>query len=235
MSYCVNCGVKLADSEKACPLCETEVHNPKQPWTEPAQRPYSSKVDTLVERVDRKFGVWLASLFLLIPAIITLITDLMTSFSISWSAYVIGACALIYVIVLFPLLFKKPKPYLYLLLDVVCVLIYLLLIDYFTGGVPWFLPLAMPITLIAAAFVTLALFVLRLKDYPNLYKASALLSSVGILCVALNLVLNAYHGLRILPDWSLFALSPCIVLSIMMVFTERHKTFKDKIRRRLFY
>ena len=28
MSYCVNCGVKLAKSEKKCPLCNTKVINP---------------------------------------------------------------------------------------------------------------------------------------------------------------------------------------------------------------
>ena len=32
MSYCVNCGVELADSERRCPLCHTEVHNPRQPY-----------------------------------------------------------------------------------------------------------------------------------------------------------------------------------------------------------
>ena len=28
MSYCVNCGVELEKSEKACPLCGIEVKNP---------------------------------------------------------------------------------------------------------------------------------------------------------------------------------------------------------------
>ena len=28
MSYCVNCGVKLKQSEKVCPLCNTMVINP---------------------------------------------------------------------------------------------------------------------------------------------------------------------------------------------------------------
>ena len=26
--YCVNCGVRLADTEKKCPLCETAVYHP---------------------------------------------------------------------------------------------------------------------------------------------------------------------------------------------------------------
>ena len=30
MSYCVNCGVKLKNSEKKCPLCNTKVINPNK-------------------------------------------------------------------------------------------------------------------------------------------------------------------------------------------------------------
>lgn len=235
MSYCVNCGVELADSEKVCPLCDVEVQNPKKPWTNPPNRPYPKRLDTIVEQVDRKFGVWLASLFLLIPAVVTLISDLMTSLSISWSAYVIGACAIAYIVILLPLLFKKSRPYLFIALDTLSILLYLMLIDFFTGGSSWFMTLALPVTLIAAAFATLTVFMLRLKDYPNLYKAAAILSSVGILCVALELVLNAHHGTPVRPSWSLFTLAPCVVLSVMMIYTERHKTLKDKIRRRLFY
>ena len=29
--YCVNCGVKLSDTEKRCPLCQTAVYHPDLP------------------------------------------------------------------------------------------------------------------------------------------------------------------------------------------------------------
>ena len=32
--YCVNCGVKLADSQKVCPLCDTVVFHPDFPRQE---------------------------------------------------------------------------------------------------------------------------------------------------------------------------------------------------------
>ena len=43
MSYCVNCGVELAPSEKNCPLCGTPVINPPQTGI--------LGVDCIVERV----------------------------------------------------------------------------------------------------------------------------------------------------------------------------------------
>ena len=39
MSYCVNCGVELAASERRCPLCGVEVINPREPFDENGERP----------------------------------------------------------------------------------------------------------------------------------------------------------------------------------------------------
>ena len=54
MSYCVNCGVKLAPSEKKCPLCGVPVVNPRDPWVEPSHRPYPKQVERVMHRIDRR-------------------------------------------------------------------------------------------------------------------------------------------------------------------------------------
>ena len=86
MSYCVNCGVKLSDSEKQCPLCHTKVINPND--LNPTYHPvYSEKVD-----VRKKINVkYLTSMFVLIFLCIGLIclsTDLIINKGvISWSVF----------------------------------------------------------------------------------------------------------------------------------------------------
>ena len=40
MSYCVHCGVELADSEKRCPLCHTRVVDPASPDAGQGRPPY---------------------------------------------------------------------------------------------------------------------------------------------------------------------------------------------------
>ena len=64
MSYCVNCGVELEKSEKCCPLCGVEVHNPLDPYDPQAPRPYPQRVERLIRRKDRRYFLLLASLFL---------------------------------------------------------------------------------------------------------------------------------------------------------------------------
>ena len=53
MSYCVNCGVELADSERRCPLCHTEVHNPRQPYDRKIPKPFPNRLD-LFEPEDNR-------------------------------------------------------------------------------------------------------------------------------------------------------------------------------------
>ncbi|MEG1385319.1 MAG: hypothetical protein RSD08_08485, partial [Oscillospiraceae bacterium] len=76
MSYCVNCGVELAESEKRCPLCNTEVINPSKPEHRVREYPYPKRVETLSRQIDKRFLVWIAGMIMLIPTIVTLFCDL---------------------------------------------------------------------------------------------------------------------------------------------------------------
>ena len=87
MSYCVNCGVELADSEKRCPLCDTEVINPRKPWREPEDFPYPRHLEPVRERANRVFFASVASLILCVPAAVTLLVliyQYLASLGVSW-------------------------------------------------------------------------------------------------------------------------------------------------------
>ena len=62
--YCINCGVKLADSEKVCPLCETKVYHPELPvrFTQP---PFPA-VNTQRERISRKGSAFILSIIFIL-------------------------------------------------------------------------------------------------------------------------------------------------------------------------
>ena len=234
MSYCVNCGVELEASEKSCPLCSVVVNNPEKPWTEPQSRPYPTRVDKIMQQVNRNYGVGLASLILLIPSITTLIIDLLTIGSVTWSVYVIGSCFLAYVLILFPLLFQKPKIYLFIGLDAAALLAFLALIDGLNGFL-WFATLAMPIVMVSTAITFVTALVIRRKNCPALSKAAWILISLSVFLVALEIIINANIMPRLLPQWSFYAAAPCIIISVILFYTEYHKELKEKIRRRLFY
>jgi len=92
MSYCVNCGVKLAKSENKCPLCNTKVVNPNKlkDEYEPA---YSNKIEEF-KTINYKFIAKLTILVLLILTLVTVSCDLIITQTVSWSIYVV--CAILY-------------------------------------------------------------------------------------------------------------------------------------------
>ncbi len=234
MSYCVNCGVELADSEKHCPLCQTDVINPNAPWQEPAERPYSRHVDTMLRRIDRRYFAALTALLLSIPCIITVLLDILTGGGLTWAAYVIGAVAVIYVVVLLPFFFRKYHAVIFLGADCAAVLLYLLFIETMNGG-SWFMPLGLPLT-VSASVCMLALALLFTKRKLSvIIKTGALLIAVGVFVVAAEVFisLDTYHAVQF--AWSFYALIPCAVLGAAAFVLEHRQNFKERVRRRLFY
>ena len=53
MSYCVNCGVELDPTARACPLCHTPVVNPNQPVDTALPPPFPSRREE-VQPVSKK-------------------------------------------------------------------------------------------------------------------------------------------------------------------------------------
>ena len=231
MSYCVNCGVELADSEKKCPLCGVPVINPLKPYTEPELKPYPDRIEEVMKTIDLRFGVWLATLVLLIPCAVTLICNLSVNHTVSWSLYVIGACACIFVSVLLPLLLKSLKPYYFVLFNGIATSLYLLLICYLSGG-SWFLPLALPITAFACLISLLGVFVIRRK-LPLLNKIALILLGIGVFCVLIECTLIFYLRLEPILVWSVYVVIVLCIFSVGLSVLQKRQDWKEQIRRKL--
>ncbi|MEF9895816.1 MAG: zinc ribbon domain-containing protein, partial [Clostridia bacterium] len=182
MAYCVECGVELAPSEKACPLCGTPVSHPSVPWREPDSYPYPKNVEELSRRINIRYGAHLATILLLIPIAVTLLVDLMEDGQMTWSSYVLGAGLCLFCIVLLPFYVKQAKPYLFLLIDILAVGLYLLLI-----GLP-----SVPMALAGAAqlpsSVSPDLYVLALPQQRG-HHLLALLAYLGSLSAATGMMI----------------------------------------------
>jgi hypothetical protein len=226
--------VELADSEKRCPLCHVEVVNPKAAWKEPMERPYSRHMDTILEKIDRSYFATLAGLLMIIPCIITVLLDIISGGGLTWSAYVVGALALIYIFVLLPFFFKKYHTVIFLGVDCAAALLYLLFIERTNGG-HWFIGLGMPLTVAASICMLAPTLLFTKKRCSILVKTGAILIAIGlfVVCAEIVISMDAYGAVRF--AWSLYALIPCAVLGVAALVLERRQKLKENIRRRLFY
>ena len=142
--YCVKCGVELADSEKKCPLCGTPVFHPDIPrnLSEP---PFPPDKRIRPEDVNRSGILFVLTIAALLPALLCLLCDWRINGTLVWSGYAAGAIGLLYIVILLPMWFRHPNPVIFVPVDFIAVGLYLLYINFATGG-HWFLSFAFPVT-----------------------------------------------------------------------------------------
>ncbi|MEG2858936.1 MAG: zinc ribbon domain-containing protein [Clostridia bacterium] len=234
MAYCVECGVELAPSEKACPLCGTPVSHPSVPWREPDSYPYPKNVEELSRRVNIRYGAHLATILLLIPIAVTLLVDLMEDGQMTWSSYVLGAGLCLFCIVLLPFYVKQAKPYLFLLIDILAVGLYLLLIGWRTGGMDWVLPLGLPLVAVSGLGTMLEVYLARRrgKALINLLSDITLIGAVQLMMT--EMLIDRFLMGRAHLTWSLYALVPLVALALIFRVVEKKKALKESILKRLF-
>lgn len=109
MSYCVECGVELAEYHKKCPLCDTPVLNPNKSFDfSKNEYPIFKKHHSVINRrkVARQLTGFILTMCFLMVAMIPGIIDLHANSTITWSIYPILSASLLWVSIAIPF-FKK--------------------------------------------------------------------------------------------------------------------------------
>ena len=163
MSYCVNCGVKLAASEEKCPLCNTVVINPNETGQDKKEGAYSHRFeDYSVRKINVKYLVQIILSIIGIGVLVQTLCDFLISFGISWSLYAIGAFGLLVCFVL-PLLVKIKSPYIAAMIDLVALALYIFMIAIMTDGELWYYEFYLPLHLLSSIYIWCMVVFLRKK------------------------------------------------------------------------
>lgn len=234
MAYCVNCGVELAPSQRACPLCAVEAVNPAQPWREPESHPYPQQLEQVARHVNRRYGAYLATIGLLIPLAVAMLLDLLEGGVLNWSPYVLGAGMCVFVTVLLPFYVAQRRPYFFLVMDVVALALYMALIGWRSGNMEWVWTLAQPLCLVVGGSVMLATYLARRKGKKVLNLLSDIALIVGGSVVLIEVLTDTFIWHRIRLTWSLYTLIPMIAVAGTFRLIERKEKLKSNILKRLF-
>ena len=229
--YCVKCGVRLEDTERVCPLCGTRAYHPDIVREE--SDPLYPNVPRTEQKVKpRVLEVFVLVLFL-IPAIVTVITDLRINSAFTWSLYVVGGLVAAYAIFGLPLWFSKPNPVIFVPTSMAALTLYLFEIDLLSGG-GWFLGFALPIavalTLILSAVTTLLRYVRR----SGLYVAGGAVMAVGLLAVLIEFLL-VHHFNTELIFWCVYPSVVCLLLGGLCIFIAAYRPARELMERKFFF
>ena len=229
--YCINCGVKLADSEKVCPLCETKVYHPELPlrFTQP---PFPA-VNTQREHISRKGIAFILSIIFIIPLLLLSFIDLKLSGSITWSGVATLGIILLYAVAVLPIWFKKPNPVIFVPIDFAAAGGYLLYIEYFLSG-NWFMTFAFPMCCLFGVLTTAAVTLFRYLPRGRLYIWSGIIYALGGSCMLIEMFLNISFKINPYLLWSYYPAVSAFIVGSALLCVAICKPLREALGKRFF-
>ena len=229
--YCVNCGVKLGDAEKICPLCSTAVFHPDLPRSQ-GEPLYPGERYPVPQVSSRGSQIILTALFL-IPLLICIQCDLLVKGRITWSGYVAGGLITAYVLLVLPRWFRRPNPVVFCPVDFLTAGLYLLYINYAVDG-DWFLSFALPVTGGLGLIFTAVTALLKYLRRGRLYIFGGAMSLLGVFMLLVEFLLCiTFEPIRFY-GWSLYPMTVLLILGGMLIFLAVNRRAREKMEKRFF-
>lgn len=228
--YCVNCGVKLADTEKQCPLCGIRAFHPDLTRQE-GESLYPKDRYPANPKSSRVMQIIATALFLL-PLLITLQCDLQINGAVTWSGYVAGALLMAYVVIVLPNWFRKPNPVIFVPIDFAAAGLYVLYINLATGG-GWFLSFAFPIIGGVGLIVTAVVTLMRYVPKGALYTFGGAFMALGAFMILVEYLESVTFGVRIV-GWCVYPLLALAVLGGILIYLAANRNARETMERKFF-
>ena len=229
--YCIKCGVKLSEGERACPLCGTEVFHPDFLKGEPVPLYPPHRYPMPLEN-PRTAQIILTNATLM-ALLITLVTDVQLSGGITWSGYVAGALIIGYIVLVLPLWFRKPNPVIFIPSSFASVVVYLLYINHVTDG-DWFLSLAFPVSVYIGLVITAVAALLKYLKRGALYVLGGAGIALGIWMPLMEFLICVTFDRISFVGWSVYPLIVLGLLGGMLIFLAIHNPSRETMERKFF-
>lgn len=234
MSYCVNCGVELDGSARTCPLCNTPVINPKELKKMEQEMPFPQEKGQ-VETVNKKDMGILVTVLVLATAVTCGLLNAFVFTGARWSLAVIGVCVILWVIMIPVVIYTKQPFYLSLLLDGLAVAAYLYMLTFMTRGSEWFWGLGLPLVLLVTFLAEALTLCIRVLPRSFLTVSLYIITSLGLLCMGIEMLIDRYLEKGIGLSWSAVVLTVCAIVDIAIITMLSRRRLRNAVRRRLHF
>lgn len=231
MSYCVNCGVELDKTAKKCPLCRTEVLNPNYPVDSSSPTPYPTEKG-MVDPVSRKGLSIFLSVVLTAIALACLLLNIFLFKESFWSAYVMGACLLVWIYTV-PVMLLKPHILLTILLDGAALAFYCFVIALQSEGRDWYYQLALPIIAVITFLVLQYCYIIRRFKMSIISRTAYLIGEIGVLNISIELAIRHMAEGRFYIRWSAVVITCCAIVVIALITVAQQSQLRESFRRRM--
>ena len=229
--YCINCGVKLADTEKICPLCGVTVFHPE--ISPPEGEPLYPRGRYPAAQVNSRIAVIILSTLFALPLFICLLCDLNINGTVIWSGYVVGALLLSYEMLILPLWFREPNPVIFVPCSFATLGLYVLYINFATGG-KWFLSFALPVIGGIGLIVTALVALLKYLRRGRLYIFGGASIVLGLLMPLMEFLLSLTFEPLHFGTWSFYPMIVLVLFGGMLIFLAISRNAREAMERKFF-
>lgn len=237
MSYCVQCGVKLEQSLKTCPLCHTPVINPNELTSDDLSKgsgPFSTVKGEVEPMKKNDIGLW----FTLVYGSTAIACGVLNLFVFNhnyWSIPVIGACIILWLFFCPRMFFPQIPLYLNLIVSAVSVIFYEFAITLMTENDSWFYELALPITLVLMALVALSGVCYRFVAQSLMATVLYFFIDAAFFSIAIECFIDRFIRNDIRIFWSAIVFSVCSVISVALIAILSIKRLRAAVKKRLHF
>lgn len=229
--YCVKCGVKLADTEKVCPLCKTKVYHP-----DILQGEGNPLYPENVYPEEKGSGYWLQALLsiaFVLPMVIVFLCDMQFGGGLDWSGYVIGALIMGYVIAVLPSWFKNPNPVIFVPCSFLAVGLYLLYVNLAVEG-NWFMSFAFPVVGVIALIVTTVVVISRYVKGGKLFLYGGASIALGGFMLLMEYLMSITFAKVYFVGWCWYPLVFLVLLGGFLIFLGICTPARETMERKFF-
>ena len=215
MRICQRCGVEVEEDARRCPLCGCAIHSMATDGSEePAPAPRKRRE---AGRSIRRWVIELLSILALTGALVVLAVDLAADMSVSWALFPLAFIAFVWVSVTMGVLISR-RTWVYLPAQTAAVCLFLYSLDGLTPGSDWFVPLALPVTLLTGTVLGLTLLAVRRLALSAFGSTIAAMAAAGVLAVGLELLINAHFHDSWTVSWSAVVFGCTLLLVVLAAY-----------------
>lgn len=229
--YCINCGVKLEDTESRCPLCGVTVYHPE--LTRQTAEPLYPRHRYPAPEAASKAAHIVVSTLMAIALLTTVFIDLQINGTVSWGGIAAGGIVVAYVVLVMPFWFRRVQPLAYVPCVFSAIALYLWYICHVTGG-SWFLGLGLPVTVYLGILLTVQVYLLRRYRNRILTILGCGLIAMGVLMVLVEYWIHTTFAEVRFVAWSVYPLISLSGLGAMLLFLAVNRKARERMERKFF-
>ena len=235
MSYCVNCGVELDDSANKCALCGTQVINPAKQENKKEDKvaPFSEEV-YLPKTVKARFFAGLISLIMLVPNMACFLVNILIFPESLWSAHILSASLLLWVIFVLPLFKKDHKTYFMWAFDTVALGAYTFFLMNSFGATGWYLTCALPIILLISAMVLFYIVWVRKKKRSGILKALTICAEVALAFLFSGVLLSVCASVKYAVEIGIIVFVCIVAVVGFLAYCYKSESMRKWLSKKLF-